>query len=636
MLVLSLHLLIGRPCAHLVLKTRLAEEPYSITFLLLSSNFHILTVKHRYCAKCMCNKKVRVFWPVDSQWYIAKVQQYDEKTGEHLLQYPDGDVEWVRIGEDHTTNTSYKEYCLRGDTALQGGVSFAFSGLGARSMSHLGETMEPLKKDPLQQLNLDRTSSTMSSFGLGATLGRQHSFHRDGQFQYGQTTMPPFQMLSPNYTHSFSSRKGEDGGKVEGAAAGPRGPPPYLYGARSESWDRAPHPTQPYRPHPYDPRSQPPSYPYEHGQHPYPRARGDSKEGPPSGPAYYPPHPSYGRQPPPPNGRPDAQPWRGHPQHYPPGYYEGQPPMYSHPGHLPPPQSAEPQLISPATPDDNAPDAQKGASASGAEKPPKLPPISVTEKQKKAATVTWTQAEDDHLLDMVFEMKHPLKWSVIAQNLCTNRTGKQCRERYVNHLNPRLKNTEWTPAEDFVIWRLYATIGTQWAKMSKVIPGRTDNGIKNRYHNLKRQLDREEESRIRAPMPDNYDAKVRVNWIRDIPPAMRSSIEDFWSVKRGIGKIAAGSIKGPDEKEEVDDSSARFGPFEKVTSPVQCLRCALYAPSVQCGEEICTKTQWCRACTDVPMHMSGNTLRECLNLKKIQDPELVPPMEALMNNLHLG
>jgi hypothetical protein len=30
-------------------------------------------------------------------------------------------------------------------------------------------------------------------------------------------------------------------------------------------------------------------------------------------------------------------------------------------------------------------------------------------------------------LDMVFEMKHPLKWSVIAQNLGTNRTGKQCR-----------------------------------------------------------------------------------------------------------------------------------------------------------------------------------------------------------------
>ena len=235
-------------------------------------------------------------------------------------------------------------------------------------------------------------------------------------------------------------------------------------------------------------------------------------------------------------------------------------------------------------------------------------------------------------MDMVFEMKHPLKWSVIAQNLGTNRTGKQCRERYVNHLNPRLKSSEWTPVEDFVIWRLYSTIGTQWAKMSKVIPGRTDNGIKNRFHNLKRQLDREEESRIRAPRPDNYEAKVRVAWIRDIPPAMRSSIEELWSVERGIGKIAAGSHC---DRDEVDQDNTRFGPYEKVTSPVQCLRCGLFAPSVQCGDEICTKTRWCKACTQVPMHMAGNTLRECLNMKKIQDQALVDGMETLMNGLRV-
>jgi hypothetical protein len=204
----------------------------------------------------------------------------------------------------------------------------------------------------------------------------------------------------------------------------------------------------------------------------------------------------------------------------------------------------------------------------------------------------------------------------------------------VNHLNPRLKTCDWTPTEDFVIWRLYATIGTQWAKMSKVIPGRTDNGIKNRFHNLKRQLDREEESRIRAPTPDGYEAKVRFNWIREIPPDMRSSIEELWSVERGIGKIAAGTFKTGRDVEE-DSNGNRFGPFEKVTTPVQCLRCGLYAPSVQCGDEICTKTEWCRACTDIPMHMSGNTLRECLNLKKIQDQKLVHSLEGLMNGLHV-
>ena len=54
----------------------------------------------------MTSKKVRVFWPVDSRWYVATVVEHDPDTGEHLLSYPDGDTEWVRIGEDHTTNNA--------------------------------------------------------------------------------------------------------------------------------------------------------------------------------------------------------------------------------------------------------------------------------------------------------------------------------------------------------------------------------------------------------------------------------------------------------------------------------------------------------------------------------------------------
>lgn len=47
----------------------------------------------------MLGKKVRVFWPLDEQWYVGVVRQYDPTTGEHLLTYPDGDTEWVRIGD---------------------------------------------------------------------------------------------------------------------------------------------------------------------------------------------------------------------------------------------------------------------------------------------------------------------------------------------------------------------------------------------------------------------------------------------------------------------------------------------------------------------------------------------------------
>ena len=57
------------------------------------------TITHyRYCNSCMIGKKVRVFWPVDENWYEGIVHEYDPSSGEHLLRYEDGDSEWVRIG----------------------------------------------------------------------------------------------------------------------------------------------------------------------------------------------------------------------------------------------------------------------------------------------------------------------------------------------------------------------------------------------------------------------------------------------------------------------------------------------------------------------------------------------------------
>jgi myb proto-oncogene protein len=41
----------------------------------------------------------------------------------------------------------------------------------------------------------------------------------------------------------------------------------------------------------------------------------------------------------------------------------------------------------------------------------------------------------------------PKKWSVIAQEL-PGRIGKQCRERWHNHLNPDIRRDDWTVEED--------------------------------------------------------------------------------------------------------------------------------------------------------------------------------------------
>ena len=54
---------------------------------------------------------------------------------------------------------------------------------------------------------------------------------------------------------------------------------------------------------------------------------------------------------------------------------------------------------------------------------------------------SWTPTEDAILREKRTE--YGRKWSKIAKYL-PGRSGKQCRERYINHLNPNLKRGEWT------------------------------------------------------------------------------------------------------------------------------------------------------------------------------------------------
>lgn len=119
-------------------------------------------------------------------------------------------------------------------------------------------------------------------------------------------------------------------------------------------------------------------------------------------------------------------------------------------------------------------------------------------QDRKTIKAMWTQIEDDALVRLVKEYGVQ-KWARLAKHLnreinamktqgsidqtemVFERNGKQCRERWLNALNPTINKGDWTLEEDIDFLKKWLKIGNQWKNIADLIHGRTESQVKNRF-----------------------------------------------------------------------------------------------------------------------------------------------------------
>jgi hypothetical protein len=154
---------------------------------------------------------------------------------------------------------------------------------------------------------------------------------------------------------------------------------------------------------------------------------------------------------------------------------------------------------------------------------------------------SWTRHEDEVIVSYVTE-NGTKSWAKLSE-LLPGRIGKQCRERWVNALDPSLDRGPWTPEEDQMMCELHRRFGNHWTKIAAAIPNRSDNAVKNRWHST---LSRRKRTAASPPLFEHPKAQLPSIELLPMPSFPLARFEDRYEINFGrhISQPAPGIREG--------------------------------------------------------------------------------------------